>query len=86
MENTFTNSTTDGGFALTRGPIGFILGHVQSMLIGMVILAIILWAVSKVPLLGPWVRNAVLWLLTRMFEFIGIAKCGFESGSCTNSN
>ena len=67
------------GFSMPMSPMGFLMSYAKCILIGLAIFAIILWAISKVPVIGPWVRNTVLWILTKLMEFAGLANCGFAN-------
>lgn len=60
-------------------PMAIIWNQAKCMLIGFVVFAILLYIISLIPLVGPWVRDGVLWLLTKLMEFTGVAKCGYQN-------
>ena len=70
---------SSSGFGGIQSPMGFIKDKAICLLIGLALFAIILFLISKIPLIGPKVKSTLLWLLTKLMIFAGIANCGYQN-------
>ena len=64
-----------GSFDGSWSPQAILFNQLKCMAIGIVLFMIILWLISWIPLIGPWLKRAIQRLVTLLAEFMGVARC-----------
>lgn len=66
-------------FDIIINPIGFLRNKAICMAIGIVVFMLLMFAISKIPIVGPWVSNTIKLIITKLAVFAGVLNCGFEN-------
>ena len=56
-------------------PLGILRKQVWCMAVGIVIFMVLMYFISWIPLVGPWISNTIKYLITKLAEFAGVLKC-----------
>jgi hypothetical protein len=60
-------------------PLGMLKNQLWCMAVGIVIFMILMYVISWIPLIGPWISSTIKWLITTLAEFAGVLNCGFAN-------
>jgi hypothetical protein len=60
-------------------PMGMLKNQLWCMAVGIVIFMILMYLISLIPVIGPWVSNKIKWLIAKLAEFAGVINCGFAN-------
>ena len=57
-----------------------VIGLLICMVKGMVLFMILMWLISMIPFIGPYIKDGALYAVTKASEYAGIANCGYRDG------
>ena len=60
-------------------PMGMLKNQLWCMAVGIIVFMILMWILSKVPIIGPWLSSTIKYSITKLAEFVGVLNCGFEN-------
>lgn len=73
-------ANTNTGFNLTDyTPMGMLKNQIWCMAIGIIVFMILMWLISLIPIIGPWISSTIKYMITKLAEFAGVLNCGFAN-------
>lgn len=75
------SNDSGGGFSLLSfTPMGFLLGQAKCFAISIIVFMILMWLISLIPFVGPWISRTIKLVITKVAVFAGVLNCGFQDG------
>ena len=69
---------TVGGI-MGYSPQAMLINQIKCTAITIVIFIVLMWILGKIPVAGPYVRDGISWVITKVSVYAGIANCGFTN-------
>ena len=61
---------------MSFSPMGFLIKQAKCMAISIIIFMVLIWLISLVPVIGPWVGDTIKLGITKLAEGAGVLNCG----------
>jgi hypothetical protein len=56
-----------------------LMGLAICMAQGLVIFMILMYLISMIPFIGPYITGGITWVITKIAVYAGVANCGYKN-------
>jgi hypothetical protein len=70
---------TKGFDIMSYSPQALLWNQAKCMAIGIVVFIVLMWILSRIPVVGPWISDAIKYIITKLAVLAGVINCGFQN-------